>query len=193
MAGGSAALTDQEGHQARPRITPVGHGVALARLVGESLGPFAWVVTSASPRALETAVAMGVAVDDTVELPSGYVPGEVDHHDQWQWPRPYARYAELLQQGGGLTAVAEAHRELWIRVVQGVPEGAAALVVCHGGAIEPALVACLPEADHNSWGAPFGHCDGARLALDGGPFVRLQFHRAPRLPDRWQDERPQRS
>jgi hypothetical protein len=51
-------------------------GVVLARLVGESLGPFASVVTSASPRAIETAVAMGFAVDDTVELPSGYVPGE---------------------------------------------------------------------------------------------------------------------
>ena len=68
-------------------------GIALARLVGESLGPFARVVTSASPRAIETAVAMGFAVDDTVELPSGYVPGEVAHHDQWRWPRPYDRRA----------------------------------------------------------------------------------------------------
>jgi broad specificity phosphatase PhoE len=155
-------------------------GVALARLVGESLGPFAWVVTSASPRALETALAMGVAVDDTVELPSGYVPGEVEHHHQWQWPSPYTRYAELLQEGSGLTAVAEAHRELWVGMAGGVPEGAAALVVCHGGAIEPALVACLPEAGHPSWGAPFGHCDGARLSFDSGRFVSVQFHRAPR-------------
>ena len=79
-------------------------GVALARLVGESLGPFGAVVTSASPRAIETAVAMGFAVDDTVELPSGpsgYVPGEVDHHDQWRWARPYRSYAELLGRGGG--------------------------------------------------------------------------------------------
>jgi hypothetical protein len=49
----------------------------LARTVGESMGPFAYVHASASPRAVETAVAMGFAVDDTVELPSGYVPGEV--------------------------------------------------------------------------------------------------------------------
>src|SRR6266511_581768 len=157
-------------------------GVALARLVGESLRPFAWVVTSASPRALETAVAMGVAVDDTVELPSGYVPGEVEHHDQWHWPHPYTRYAALLQQGRGLAAVAGSHRDLWTRLVQGVPDGGAALVVCHGGAIEPGLVACLPEANHGSWCAPFGHCDGARLAFDGGRFVSVQFHRAPALP-----------
>ena len=80
-------------------------GVALARLVGESLGPFSLVVTNASPRAIETAVAMGLAVDDTVELPSGYVPGEVDHHDQWRWPHPYRTYAELLGRGGGPAAV----------------------------------------------------------------------------------------
>jgi broad specificity phosphatase PhoE len=65
-------------------------GVALARVVGEALGPFALVVTSASPRAVETAIAMGFAVDDTLELPSGYVPGEVDHHDQWPGRGPRA-------------------------------------------------------------------------------------------------------
>jgi hypothetical protein len=54
------------------------------------------VVTSASPRAVETALAMGLAVDDTVELLSGYVPGEVEHHQQWRWPRPHSAYAELL-------------------------------------------------------------------------------------------------
>jgi broad specificity phosphatase PhoE len=159
-------------------------GVALARLVGESLGPFARVVTSASPRAVQTAVAMGFAVDDTVQLPSGYVPGEVDHHEQWRWPRPYRVYADLLARGGGLAAAAEAHRRAWTSLVEVVPDGAAALVVAHGGGIEPGLVACLPGADHGSWGAPFAHCDGARLAVDEGGFVSVEFHRAPEPPRR---------
>lgn len=34
-------------------------GVALARAVGDQLGPIAYVVTSQSPRAIETAIAMG--------------------------------------------------------------------------------------------------------------------------------------
>ena len=154
-------------------------GVALARLVVESLGPFAVVVTSASPRAIETTVAMGLAVDDTVELPSGYVRGEVDHHGQWSWPHPYRSFAELIGRGGGLTTVAETHRHIWTTVVAAVPEGAAALVVGHGGGIEPGLVACLPHANHGSWGMPFGHCDGARLVFDGGRFVSVQFRRTP--------------
>jgi broad specificity phosphatase PhoE len=152
-------------------------GVALARRVGESLGPFAAVVTSASPRAIETAVAMGFAVDDTVQLPSGYVPGEVAHHDQWGWPRPYRRYADLLGGAGELANVAEAHRLAWATVVKGVPDGAAALFVGHGGGIEPGLVAALPEGDHDSWGAPFAHCDGARLGFIQGRFVSIQFRR----------------
>jgi Histidine phosphatase superfamily (branch 1) len=83
VAGGSTHSLTKKG-AARGRGSHLSaEGVALARLVGESLGPFAAVVTSASPRAIETALAIGFAVDDAVELPSGYVPGEVDHHDQW--------------------------------------------------------------------------------------------------------------
>jgi hypothetical protein len=62
--------------------------------------------------------------------------------------------------------------------VEGVPDGAA-LFVGHGGGIEPALVTCLPDADHESWGAPFAHCDGVRLGVDQGTFVSVRFHRAP--------------
>jgi broad specificity phosphatase PhoE len=136
------------------------------------------VVASMSPRAIETAIAMGFAVDDTIELPSGYVPGEVDHHDHWHWPRPYRTYAELIARPSGLAAVAEAHRLAWTDVVEAVPDDAAGLVVGHGGGIEPALVACLPDAAHESWGEPFSHCDGARLGFDHGRFVSVQFQRA---------------
>jgi broad specificity phosphatase PhoE len=152
-------------------------GVALARLVGRSLGPFASVVTSASQRAIETALALGYAVDDTVDLPSGYLPGQVAHHDQWHWPQPYRSYAELLAESIGLAAIADTHRTLWTRLVAAVPDGAAVLVICHGGGIEPALVSCLPHADHDSWGPPFGHCDGARLCFEGASFVDIEFHR----------------
>jgi hypothetical protein len=120
---------------------------------------------------------MGYAVNDTADLPSGYLPGQVEHHDQWHWPQPYRRYAELMAQSPGLAAVADGHWELWTRLLAAVPDGAAVLVVCHGGGIEPALVTCLPQADHGSWGPPFSHCDGARLCFDQGSFVDIEFHR----------------
>lgn len=137
-----------------------------------------YVVTGASPRAIETAIAMGYAVDDAIDMPSGYVPHEVDHHDQWSWPQPYVAYAELIKSGGGLAAVAQAHQEIWAGVVAAVPDGGGALVVSHGGCIEPALASCLPDEDHASWGAPFAHCDGARLDFSNGRFSNLRLRRA---------------
>jgi hypothetical protein len=87
--------------------------------------------------------------------------GEVDHHDQWRWPRPYRTYTQLLGHGGGLASVDEAHQRIWTSVVEAVPVGAAALVVGHGGGIDPRLVACLPDAD-----------------FDAGRFVSVRFRRA---------------
>ena len=157
-------------------------GVALARAVGAELGPIAYVLTSAAPRAVETAIAMGLAVDDTVDLPSGYVPGEVEFHEQWTWDQPYRRYAELVARGSGLARVAQAHRAVWTRLVGQVDDDATALIVGHGGAIEPALVACLPGADYQGWGGLLGHCDGARLGFADGKFVDIAFRRAPTSP-----------
>jgi broad specificity phosphatase PhoE len=159
-----------------------GPGVTLARAVGAGLGPVAYVVTSASPRAIETAIAMGLAVDDTVELPSGYAPGEAGHHDQWSWPRPYVSYAALIRRGSAVAAAAHAQRAVWARAAAGLPDEAAALVVSHGGSIEPTLVACLPDADHGTWGAPLGHCEGARLGFDRGRWASIEFRRVP-APD----------
>jgi broad specificity phosphatase PhoE len=157
-------------------------GVALARAVSATMGPFSHVIASPVPRTLETALAMGFAVDDMADMPSGYVPGEVEHHAQWAWHQPYLRYAELIAQGGGLARVGKTMREFLFNVVTALPEGAAALVISHGGTIEPTLVACLPQADHAAWGVPMGHCDGARLAYDSGAFTRIELLRAPRLP-----------
>jgi broad specificity phosphatase PhoE len=174
LARRTPPLGNKEEPGARSHLSQ--EGVALARLVGRSLGPFASVVTCASPRAIETALAMGYAVDDTVDLPSRYLPSQVKHHDQWHWPQPYRSYAELLAESPGLAAVADAHRVLWTRLMAAVPDGAAVLVICQGGAIEPALVSCQPHADHGSWGRPFAHCDGARLCFDRGSFVGIDFH-----------------
>jgi broad specificity phosphatase PhoE len=135
------------------------------------------------PRARFASVPKGYAVDDTVDLPSGYLPGQIAHHDQWHWPQPYRRYAELLAQLPELAAVAYAHRELWTRMLAAVPDGTTVLVVSHGGGIEPGLVTCLPHADHASWGPPFGHCDGACLCFDQGSFVDIEFHRVQDMSD----------
>lgn len=157
-------------------------GVALARRIGEEVGPVAYAVTNGLSRSVETAIAMGCAVDADIPLPSGYVPGEVAHHDQWQWPQPYVHYARLLANGTGLAAVAARHSEVWVGAVENVADGETALIISSGGSIEPTLVACFADDDHAAWGKPFSHCDGARLAYEDGRFVSIQMSRAPVPP-----------
>jgi broad specificity phosphatase PhoE len=153
-------------------------GVALAQRVGAESGPFDRVYVSPSPRTMETALAMGFAVDAVIEFSCGYVSGEFEHHDQWGWEQPYVRFAELLHSGGRLSQLAAADAELWTRRLMEVPAGGRVLIVSHGGSIEPVLVACLPDAEHTTWGQPFSHCDGVILTFEGGRFVAADFKRA---------------
>ena len=94
---------------------------------------------------------MGYAVDEMV-LPSGYVSGVVEHHDQWRREHPFQRYAELLQTNQDLEMVAQTHLEHWLRAVGLVDDGATALVISSGGSIEPVLVAAQPEGEQADWG-----------------------------------------
>lgn len=160
-------------------------GVALARRMGQDLPAFDRVYVSPYPRTMETALAMGFAVDGVIEFACGYVSGEFEHHDQWDWSQPYVRFAELLRREGALAKNAAADARLWVDLLTEVPNDGRVLIVSHGGSIEPALVACLPDADHSRWGSPFSHCDGAVLTFAGSPalgaggrFVAAEFHRA---------------
>src|SRR4026207_1331780 len=82
------------------RHTPGDHlnqaGVTLARWAGEGLGPFDQVVTSTLPRAFETAIAMGFAVDQEIELMSSY---GMDVESEVPWPQSFAGYANAVRHG----------------------------------------------------------------------------------------------
>lgn len=153
-------------------------GVRRARVLGETLPEMSWVAVGSQPRHLETAIAMGYAVDEQVAWPSGYVPGEVDHHDQWRWDQPFSHYATLLNRAGGLRAVADQHLVHWRRILARVPDGGDALVVSSGGSIEPVLVAAFPHEDHAQWGGALHQLQGGVLIVDrSGEFVSVRFVR----------------
>lgn len=152
-------------------------GVALARRIGAEVRAPAYVLTSEVPRCVETAVAMGFAVDDTVSFRYPYVDGEVGRHEQWTWDEPFVRYAALLGAGGGVATLVAEELPLVTAAVERVDDGAAALVVTHGGTIEPLLVGCLPGADHRSWGPAIGHGEGATLTWEHGRFTSIELRR----------------
>jgi broad specificity phosphatase PhoE len=147
--------------------------VTLARRVGESAGPFDLVVTSTFPRAFETAIAMGFAVDREEELISR-LPVSLD--DILPFPLPFAAYHEALEQ----PPVAKHIRKLarfYEGLAAGLREGGAALVVCHGGIVELSAVACVPHADYRAFGPQMECCEGVRLDWDQGSFRNLRLLR----------------
>lgn len=156
-------------------------GVALAREVGTTMGPFATVAASVVPRARETAVAMGFAVDhELVTLASDpNVYAEASAVDWAQTESPFGTLASIIAADGAYANYAHSMAAIWRDLLTPLTANDRVLVIGHSGELEAALIACFPTADHSTWGRFFGPCQGACLTFEGEPahFTRLEFLR----------------
>ena len=148
-------------------------GVTLARLVGQNIGPFDRVVTSMQPRAFETAIAMGFAVDEQTELMNTYG-GSVANDAPW--PQPFSNYAEIIGQPGPAARHAQKLAKYYADIMEFISEGRNALIITHGGVVELSVAGCLPDADFSTWGDSAEFCEGARLFWDK-KFIRAEVLR----------------
>jgi broad specificity phosphatase PhoE len=155
------------------RVKPGQHlsqaGVDLARRVGNTIGPFNRVITSTVPRAYETAIAMGFAVDEQLAETSFMVDGL---ENEVAWDAGFAAFAEGAKRGGRVADYVRQQGELIRRIALALPDEGAALVVSHGGIVEAQTIGCLPYLDFTNWGGGCDYCEGARLYFDGEQFVR---------------------
>jgi broad specificity phosphatase PhoE len=149
-------------------------GVTLARLVGESMGKFDRVVTSNVPRAFQTAIAMGYAVDEEVELIATF--GD-DVESECPWPASFADYAAAYHRRGATYSYAQRLAGFYVKLAESLPESGSALVINHGGIVEMSAVGCLPSFDHSTLGDYCECCEGVRLTWDGGKFVNAEVLR----------------
>jgi broad specificity phosphatase PhoE len=167
-----------EGRGKGSHLSP--EGVALARHIGGEIGPFDQVLTSPAPRTLETAIAMGFAVNNQLEALGDLSPAvlaEIGHQERWGWEEPFVTFAQFVRQGGPMTRMGERQREAWVRALESVPSGRRVLIISHGRIIESGLVTCIPDGDFAGWGASFHHCEGVRMTFDEGRFQDAQFLR----------------
>lgn len=149
-------------------------GVELARRVGAEMGPFQCVVTSKLPRAYETAIAMGFAVNDKKKGMNTY--GE-DVEAEAPWPQSFAGYAAAAKKHGAARKFARKLAKYYANLMESLPEDGAALAVNHGGVLELGVIGCLPDLDYSDWGGPLGFCEGVRLTWHHGNFVEAQLLR----------------
>ena len=161
------------------RIKPNKHicqaGVMLARRVGEGMGPFDCVLTSHLPRAFETAIAMGFAVDEQVEELAQY---DDDVDAEVNQAIDFAAFARAVRKGGAAARFAKRQSRLWQSIVQKLGNGGRALIISHGGVIELGAIGYLPQADHAAWGAAFDYCEGIRMSFDSRELVAAEVLRA---------------
>jgi broad specificity phosphatase PhoE len=149
-------------------------GVDLARRVGEGLGKFDRVVTSTLPRAFETAIAMGYAVDEQIEqlsLMSEEVQAVV------QWNAGYAAWAKSAANNPVVELYTQALAELWRSIARALPEGGRALIISHGGIVEAGTVGCLPPTARTTYCPACSYCEGVRLTFDGDAVATVEILR----------------
>jgi broad specificity phosphatase PhoE len=158
-------------------------GVTLARRCGESMGPFDRVITSKLPRAYETAIAMGFAVDDRIGLLASISDAVGEEFD---WTGGFPAVATAVAAGGETARYADRLARRWQAMLDDLRDGSRVLAISHGGIIEAGAVGCLPGAGHAAWGRALDYCEGVRLVHDGGRFVDIEVIR---LTDRPIDDR----
>lgn len=163
------------------RTKPAPHinseGVSTARKLGETYlrgnetkPYFDLVITSPKKRAIETAVAMGFAVDETRELLEE-VPDSLNGHVAWN--KGFHALMEVHGETGEGTRFLKKLRDLFSDIIERVPDGGNALVVSHGGVVEYSALACLPEKVA-TLGEVIGLCEGIRLTWDNGHWTSVK-------------------
>jgi len=160
------------------RVKPGRHlsqaGVDLARRTGHQMGPFDRVLTSTVARAYETAIAMGFAVDqqhDRLRSFGVIVDAEI------AWDAGFAAWSQVVSEGGAAAHFAHRQVALLGELAASLPEGGRALVITHGGFVEAAAVASLPQADHAAWGAVCDYCEGAVFQFEGDQVIAVDVVR----------------
>ena len=154
-------------------------GVDLARRCGASMGPFDRVITSKLPRAFETAIAMGFAVDDQIGL-LGSIDDAVT--EEFDWTGGFPALSHAIRNGRVTAPYAAKQAQRWHSIVADLPDGSRTLMISHGGIIEAGAAGCLPDADHAAWGRALDYCEGVRLLHDGVRFTEIEIIRLANRP-----------
>lgn len=137
------------------------------------MGRFDLVITSDIPRAFETAIAMGYAVDRQEKL-LGQL-GEIE--SEINWDLGCAEFARGYRLGKITAKSCRKHADFLRSVAAELPPDGRALLVSHGGIIEAGVVGVLPDLDYGPWGKACERCEGVRLTFDGAVCTHAELLR----------------
>jgi broad specificity phosphatase PhoE len=140
--------------------------------VGNDLGPFNLVMTSSKPRAFETAIAMGFAVNQTLKELSG-ISSTVDQ--EIAWDAGFSKYAEFYNYNGATSLWAKGLAKIFHKIVQKLPDNGSALIISHGGIVEGSTIGNLPGFDYSSWNRSVDYCEGVLLSFEHDKCISAKY------------------
>ncbi|HVL03458.1 MAG TPA: hypothetical protein VM386_03360 [Acidimicrobiales bacterium] len=138
------------------------------------------MIASTSPRTLETAIAMGCAVDELLEVPSPAGTGEVEFHEWRQWESPIITFQQRADTSRALADHVTGQAERVLAAAASIEDGGPLLVVGHGGWVEAVTAGLIDPEAAATVGGSFWHLDGVRLTLTDD--WRASVASVPRFP-----------
>jgi broad specificity phosphatase PhoE len=159
-------------------------GLELARRAAGTLaGNYGATYTSPKPRCIETLGALGFesykVIPEFSTLPAGL--SAHDHHVEALQSRTGCSLLEAYLTIPATHLVLEAFGEAFFgkvcELAQALPRGKNALAISHGGSIEPAVLAAMPEWSLEGMGGPLAECDAALFHFEDKIFTRVELLR----------------
>jgi len=147
-----------------PHLSP--EGLARARALASTVGPFDRVVSSTATRSVETARALAGRVDETLDE-LRQVPDAVNERLERRPLTSFREFAHQIEEEAVVAAFARAQSTLWRRLLLGVPDGGRLLLVSHAAVIELGAIGALPS-EAGTWGPAVAPLEGVQLVLKDG-------------------------
>jgi broad specificity phosphatase PhoE len=172
MTPSSARVLEIRRHAERhkPGANLNANGVARARNASACDRSYALVVTSPVPRAVQTTIAMGHAVDEE-DWTMASMGGSMN---DFPWDVSFAAMQDAIR-ADPVAAAYATHQAAQLRYwLSRIEPGEALLVVNHGGIAEVGAIGLLGSVDVAALGPALDTCEGVRLELDGDRVIRVE-------------------
>ena len=160
-------------HSKRERPSPhlTQEGVNLARKIGQTMGSYFRIYSSKAPRAIETAVAMGFAIDEICEEIS-MTPKDIEK--EVKWGMNFEQYANVINKGYKTATYVKELAAFLLKLGRNIPDSKSILLLSHGGLIELATIGCVPDMNYATWGNALKECEGVVLTIKDNKFIEAE-------------------
>lgn len=141
-------------------------GLLYAQEVGKKLPSFDVVLSSVSIRAIETTIAMGFSITDTINF--DFASPKEPSPDANLVYNTFKEYVIALSSSSYYKEFSANLVQLITNKIAQYSNAENILVISHGGVIECSTIGFLPNLDYTEWGSSVTHCNGVKLSFNNG-------------------------